>query len=237
MKIHVTGLGWVGAAGAGVGRGPVAFALPPGALPRIASRELLRTPDARFGRMDAFSQLALAGVVLALRDAGIEEWKEPRAVGIAASTRYGCLQTDIDYLATLRPDPALASPQLFAFTLPNIFLGEAAIRFGLTGPSVIVSDEEGSGAAALDTASDYVASGGPAALAGICDLERPAPLPSLPAGTPGALFVVLERRPSSEPLGTLDTRRRRPTGLIALAERLCGQGRPAAGLRRRKPLA
>ncbi len=33
----------------------------------------------------------------------------------------------------------LASPNLFALTLPNIFLGEAAIRFGLTGPGFAVN--------------------------------------------------------------------------------------------------
>ena len=111
--------------------------------------------------------------------------------------------TDLDYLATLGEAPGLASPQLFAYTLPNVFLGEAAIRFGLTGPTVIVSDEEGTGAAALETALDYIAGGGDTALAGICDLARPAQLPERPDPPPGALFLVLERRPTREPLGAL----------------------------------
>ena len=227
MKIFVTGIGWVGAAGMGTGRGSSRFSLPPGNLPLISRREVFPDPDSRFGRLDAFSRLALAGVALALRDAGIESWTQPRAVSIAASTTYGCTGTDLDYLATLGEGPGLASPQLFAYTLPNVFLGEAAIRFGLTGPTVIVSDEEGTGTAALETALDYVAGGGGTALAGICDLARPAQLPERRDPPPGALFFVLERRPTLEPLGSLSARgsqhgdRDTAVGLRALATRLC----------------
>ena len=227
MKIFVTGIGWAGAAGMGTGRGATPFALPSGELPPITRQEVFPEPDSRFGRLDAFSRLALAGVALALRDAGIEKWEQPRAVGIAASTTYGCTGTDLDYLATLGEAPGLASPQLFAYTLPNVFLGEAAIRFGLTGPTLIVSDEEGTGAAALETALDYISGGGDTALAGICDLARPAQLPERPAPPPGALFFVLERRPTLEPLGALHSRTLRgghpddTHGLRALAGRLC----------------
>lgn len=233
MKVFVTGIGWVGAAGMGTGRGGAPFALPPGDLPSISRHEVFSEPDSRFGRLDAFSRLALAGVALALRDAGIETWTEPRAVGVAASTTYGCMGTDLDYLATLAGGPALASPQLFAYTLPNVFLGEAAIRFGLTGPTVIVSDEDGTGAAALDTALDFVAGGGDTALAGICDLARPTQLPRRPEPPAGALFVVLERRPTREPLGALRLRRTRggnneeSLDLRALAARLCTGDRTA----------
>jgi len=227
VKIFVTGIGWAGAAGMGTGRGSTLFALPPGDLPPISRHEIFPDPDSRFGRLDAFSRLALAGVALALRDAGIEKSTEPRAAAIAASTTYGCTGTDLDYLATLDEAPGLASPQLFAYTLPNVFLGEAAIRFGLTGPTLIVSDEDGTGAAALDTARDYIAGGGDTALAGICDLARPARLPQRTEPPPGALFVVLERRPTFEPLGTLSSPGERhgttdeTQGLRALAGRLC----------------
>jgi 3-oxoacyl-[acyl-carrier-protein] synthase II len=234
VKVFVTGIGWAGAGGMGTGRGPTPFSLPPGDLPPITRQEVFPEPDSRFGRLDAFSRLALAGVALALRDAGIERWTEPRAAAVAASTTYGCTETDLDYLATLAEAPGLASPQLFAYTLPNVFLGEAAIRFGLTGPTVIVSDEAGTGAAALETALDYLADGGDTALAGICDLARPARLPHRPEPPRGALFVVLERRPTLEPLGALsprDARHESPDtipGLRALAERLCAANRTDA---------
>ena len=231
MKVFVTGIGWAGAAGMGSGRGSTPFALPPGKLPHISRQEVFPDPDSRFGRLDAFSRLALAGVALALRDAGIEKWTEPRAVGIAASTAYGCTGTDLDYLSTLGAGPELASPQLFAYTLPNVFLGEAAIRFGLTGPTVILSDEAGTGAGALEMALDYVADGGDTALAGICDLVPPAQLPGRPGSPAGALFLVLERRPTREPLGALTAQGKRrdtaadPHDLRALAGRLCGEMR------------
>ncbi len=227
MKVFVTGVGWAGTAGMGTGRGSTPFALPPGELPPISRHEVFPEADSRFGRLDAFSRLALAGVALALRDAGLETWTQPRATAIAASTIYGCTGTDLDYLATLGDAPGLASPQLFAYTLPNVFLGEAAIRFGLTGPTLIVSDEDGSGSAALETALDYLAAGGDTALAGICDLARPAQLPARVDPTPGALFLVFERRPTLEPLGALNWPEERlphpdgSHGLRALATRLC----------------
>ena len=36
----------------------------------------------------------------------------------------------------------LSSPNLFAYTLPNSFAGEAALRFGLTGPTLVVNGGE-----------------------------------------------------------------------------------------------
>ncbi len=72
VRVFVTGIGWAGAAGMGTGRGATAFALPAGELPPISRRDVFPEPDSRFGRLDAFSRLALAGVALALRDAGIE---------------------------------------------------------------------------------------------------------------------------------------------------------------------
>jgi len=234
MTVFVTGVGWAGAAGMGTGRGTTPFNLPPGELPPISRHEVFPDADSRFGRLDAFSRLALAGVTLALRDAGIEKWTQPRAAAIAASTTYGCTGTDLEYLATLREAPGLASPQLFAYTLPNVFLGEAAIRFGLTGPTLIVSDEEGTGAAALETALDYLAAGGDTALAGICDLARPAQLPARVEPPPGALFLVLERRPTLEPLGAIGLSAGRHGApddsheLRALARRLCPANRTAS---------
>ena len=234
MNVFVTGVGWAGAAGMGTGRGPTAFDLPPGELPPLSRQDVFPDADSRFGRLDAFSRLALAGVALALRDAGIDTWTQPRAASIAASTTYGCTGTDLDYLATLGEAPGLGSPQLFAYTLPNVFLGEAAIRFGLTGPTLIVSDEEGTGSAALETALDYLAGGGETALAGICDLARPARLPARVDPPPGALFLVLERRPTLEPLGLIDTSgsgRGVPDDhhdLRALARRLCPGNRTAS---------
>ena len=64
----------------------------------------------------------------------MDHWQQKRRVAILAETYSGCLETDCDYFTTVIPEQgALASPQLFAYTLSNTFLGEAALRFGLTG--------------------------------------------------------------------------------------------------------
>ncbi len=195
LSAHITGMGWVTAASHGWGGQGRKFALTPGELPILSRAGVFAQPDRRFGRMDAFSRLGLAAVTFALRDAGLEEWREKRPIGLIAATAYGCLATDRDYFATVIPDGgALASPQLFAYTLSNTFLGEAALRFGLTGEALVVSEALPTGLAPLGLALENLAWEGAAAMiAGFCDLAPPAGIPALPGLPPGAVFVVLER--------------------------------------------
>ena len=54
---------------------------------------------------------------------------------------------------------ALASPNLFAYTLSNCFTGEAAIRFGLTGPSYVVGEPGPQGFTSLSLALESLADG------------------------------------------------------------------------------
>jgi 3-oxoacyl-[acyl-carrier-protein] synthase II len=147
--------------------------------------------------MDPFSRLGLVGIAFALRDAGLEEWREKRPIGLIAATTYGCLATDRDYFATVIPDGgALASPQLFAYTLSNTFLGEAALRFGLTGDALVVSEPRPSGLTPLGLALESLAGDGAQGMvAGICDLAPPDGIPTVPGVRPGAVFLVLEREP------------------------------------------
>ncbi|MDX9710607.1 MAG: beta-ketoacyl synthase N-terminal-like domain-containing protein [Trichloromonas sp.] len=196
LSARITGIGWVSAQGFGWGGQGGAFALSPGEPPTLSRAEVFDQPDRRFGRMDAFSRLGLAAVTFALRDAGLEEWREKRPIGLIAATAYGCLATDRDYFATVIPDGgALASPQLFAYTLSNTFLGEAALRFGLSGEALVVSEPPpGGGLAPLGLALENLAwEPAPAMVAGLCDLAPSEGLPALPGLPPGAIFVVLER--------------------------------------------
>lgn len=195
LSAHLTGIGWVTAANHGWGSQGQKFAIIPGEPPSLSRAELFAQPDRRFGRMDAFSRLGLAGITFALRDAGLEEWREKRAIGLIAATTYGCLATDRDYFATVIPDGgALASPQLFAYTLSNTFLGEAALRFGLTGEALVVSEPPPGGFAPLGLAlENLVWEGASAMVAGLCDLAPPEGIPALPGLPPGAVFIVLER--------------------------------------------
>jgi 3-oxoacyl-[acyl-carrier-protein] synthase II len=194
--IAVAGAGWVTAAGLGRARESGELHLAPGALQAPSRRAVFADAYSRFGRLDDFSKVGLAAVTLALRDAGMEEWGAKRPIGIACATLFGCLATDVAYLDTVIPQGgALASPNLFAYTLPNAFLGEAAIRHGLTGPTVaLLGDGGGMGAVAM--AVECLRSGGcEAMVAGICDVAPPAPLAPPDGFAPGALFVVL-RKPS-----------------------------------------
>jgi len=196
----ITGIGWVTAAGMGCGRKSDSFSMPAGNLPKITGMAVFNKPSKQIGRMDEYSRLGLAAIAFALKDAGLEKWKKKRDIGIIASTVYGCLHTDIDFFNTVIPNGGLmASPNLFAYTLPNCFLGEAAIHFGLTGEGFVVNDPSHARLTSLQTALDIITCEETKKMVcGICDLGRP---PILGPGKdvhPGALFFVIEKSPESD---------------------------------------
>ncbi len=207
MTMLVTGIGWVTAAGLGRGRTDRAFAMPLGPLPRVRRAAISEEPDQRFGRLDDYSRVGLAAVAFALKDASLEGWTSRRDIGIVAASRYGCLATDLAYFDTVMPEGGwMASPNLFAYTLPNSVLGEAALRFGLAGPTFVVTERTSGGVAALEMAWLSVTLGeADAMLAGICDLPAPPPYCTLPAEPAGAVFLVCERtpRPGVPPYGEI----------------------------------
>ncbi|OEU74728.1 MAG: hypothetical protein BA864_04895 [Desulfuromonadales bacterium C00003093] len=198
MKGWINGIGWVTAAGCGNGRNAEQQPLCPGSLEIPKRKQVFEKPDMRFGRLDEFSRIGLAALAFCLRDAGEESWSEKRPIGIIAASRYGCLQTDLAYLQTMLPEQGkLASPNLFAYTLPNSFLGEAALRFGLAGNTLVFNQEDESGLSPLRFALEELAwSEQQAMLAGICDLAPPQGL-SRGGECPGSLFLLLGKEPSA----------------------------------------
>ena len=206
MKVWINSIGWVTAAGCGMGRTASEQPLCSGTLEIPTRKQIFAEPDKRFGRLDAFSRVGLAAITFCLRDAGEEQWNEKRPIGIVAASRYGCLATDIDYLETMMPEGGkLASPNLFAYTLPNCFLGEAALRFGLTGNSLILNQLDDTMLNAVRFALEELAwSDQQGMLAGICDLEFPTEDES--TDVPGSLFLLLGREPgvAAEPYGVLE---------------------------------
>jgi 3-oxoacyl-[acyl-carrier-protein] synthase II len=194
MRAEVLGIGWVSAAGLGRGRSESAFALTAGELPAIARQDVFAEPDMRFGRLDPFSKAGLAAIALALQDAGLDRWNDKRPVALIVGSQYGCLGTDADYFDGAIPQGGqLASPNLFAYTLPNCFLGEAAIRFGLTGPAWVASAAEPDDLSPLRQALETIAWGeAEMVVAGCCDIPRPDFL--MPAAdAPRALFFLLAK--------------------------------------------
>ncbi len=196
MKAYLTGIGRVNATGYGAGQVEGDIISDHGPLPKLKRKDVFKEPYQRFGRLDEFSRVGLAAIAFAMQDAGLEAWTEKRPIGIIAETDHGCLNTDLGYFETVVPDHGkFASPNLFAYTLPNCFLGEAAIRYGLTGPSYIINSHPTRnfeclriGLQELDWNNcDKV-------VLGINNPEIPAQY-GIHDRLVGALFVVLEKNP------------------------------------------
>ena len=155
-------------------------------------------PLPRYGRFDAFARLGCAAVALALKDAGLNQTGHKRPIGVVASSRYESLETDFAYLDTaIRDGGALASPNLFSYTLPGIFVGECAVHFGLTGPTLCVGEQEGLGLAALRCAATLMADGGTETMLAGCVDAPPAGVDVPADAAPAALFVVLQSKPGA----------------------------------------
>ncbi len=212
MKTWINGIGYVTAGGFGVGLGTDLSAgskiLQPGEVEIPQRKEIFSGPDRRYGRLDQFSRLGLAALTFCLRDAKEEEYTHKRAIGVVSASRYGCLHTDLDYLDTMLPDEGkFASPNLFAYTLPNSFLGEAALRFGLSGTTLVLNHADSSGLAALSYALEELTWNEECVgiCAGVSDLP---PVPELKeAGACyGSVFFLLQKAPSAHgtSYGTLE---------------------------------
>jgi len=195
MNIAVTGLGWVTPKGIGRGRDHTSLPGGQGPIPSPTRKTAFHGPFPRFGRLDAYSKIGLTAIALALQDAHRDRWEKKRNVGLIASSFSGCLATDMDYFKTVLPDGGrLASPNLFAYTLPNSFLGEAAIRFGLTGTSFVICEEPLTGIQSLHFAIGSIAEGeSDGVLAGTCDMGCPEIGPASSTPVTGSLFCLLER--------------------------------------------
>jgi len=208
----VTGVGWISAQSMGEGRKNTPFQMDSGELPSISrppcfEQGVFKSVYPRFSRMDEFSRLGVSAAGLALQDAGLNGRISKQGMGIVVTTVYGCLHTDLDYFETVTPENgAFASPALFSYTLPNCFLGEAASRFGLTGPGYVVSQQGNSDLSSLRAVlEDMDCEDLESALAGICDLGCPPDFPVDINITPGAAFVVVEKNPdvALKPYGSL----------------------------------
>ena len=200
----------------GCGKDHKHFTMPYEQLPEMTATAVFDDPYPYFRRMDEYSKLGLTAIAFALKDAGLDEWTEKRNIGIIASTVFGCLGTDVDYYDTVMPQKGLsASPALFSYTLPNSFLGEAAIYFGLTGTSFIVNEQVPSGITALQMALNSIGCGETETmLCGVCDLGCPPPFGKHSIVSPGALFFMIEKSPARGSLSYGKLRLDKKGGLI-----------------------
>jgi 3-oxoacyl-[acyl-carrier-protein] synthase II len=193
MDVVVGGAGWVTVGGLGGTLRHTGFGLRFGPLPEFRCAAVLQRPCQRFGRFDAFSRSGVAAVSFALEDAGLAEWESKRPFGIVAGTELGCLEVDAAYYASaLDGDGSTASPNLFTYTLPTCFLGEAAAHFGLSGPTYVLTLAPDRPWGWLTAALDLLADGSaPVVLAGVNETAVPSPLPVLQRPPSGAVFLAL----------------------------------------------
>jgi len=197
MDAYICGIGWVTGAGFGWGGQGGEFYTPELPLTPLTRKDVFPEPNQRFGRMSEYTKLGLAAITFALRDAGLENWSEKRPIGVIASTKLGCLATDLEYHKTVLLDGGgLASPNLFAYTLANCFLGDAAIQFGLTGSSFAINETGEDDLDAVRMALEDLELGeADTMLAGICDLAAPDAFADCVLFKPGAVFMVLSQAP------------------------------------------
>jgi 3-oxoacyl-[acyl-carrier-protein] synthase II len=204
IKAQITGIGWVNVAGSSRGRcdrAPDWYEGTP-----VVPTSILKSlkGGSRFGRLDLFSQIGVAAIGLALQDAGhLQEQPtkksgnhpqtncNPKTTGLICATTSSCSLTDHKFFNTVKEEPQLASPGLFVYTLATSFLGEAALRFSLTGLTMAVIEPRPGAATAISTAIEELNTGDDDLMVtGLCNLfkeESKAPQIS------GALFLVLEK--------------------------------------------
>ena len=99
----------------------------------------LATEYPRFYKMNALSQLGIVSAEVLLKDRILAKEYEPSKIGIVLSNANSSLDTDIDYLETIKEIP---SPSLFVYTLPNIVTGEICIRHRIKGENIFFVAEK-----------------------------------------------------------------------------------------------
>ncbi|MBN2418849.1 MAG: hypothetical protein JXL81_05645 [Deltaproteobacteria bacterium] len=198
--MYITGLSWITASGSGRGNSDALFDFSNGLIRDISGMDFPSNPVFRKGRLDRFSLLGLQAITNALYDSGLYEWDKKHDTGVVASTVYGCLKTDLNYHDSANAENGnLPDPNLFTHTLSNIFLGYAAILFGLTGPNYILYENTSKGIGAILSAMESIELGeSNTMLAGICDLETPHGFTETGTIKPGSIFIVIEKSPSPE---------------------------------------
>jgi 3-oxoacyl-[acyl-carrier-protein] synthase II len=199
VKLDIRGIGWVTPAGIGSGRAGEICTLGPGRLPALKSKLFLETPHPRFGRFDTYARAGFGAIALALRGAGLDRWTAKRDIGLVVGTCRGCLEADLAYFVTAASEKGtLASPNLFAYTLPSCMLGEASIQFGLTGPSFVTDDSDGH-LTGICAAVDLIRWGlCRTVLAGWCDVNSKLLSPGADAPV-GAVFILLTEGSAESP--------------------------------------
>lgn len=194
MNIAIEGAAWITVSGIGSLKSDKDFSMPAGNLPELRKELLTTSPEGRWGRLDDYSKAGLIAASMAVEDSGIETNDSTLTTGVIVSTVTGCADVDHKYYQTVLPEEGLlASPNLFAYTLPNCMLGEVSIKYAFTGPAMVVSQTAPNMLNGITTAAGLLDYGlCDRVIAGYCNLEINTDL----VGTeckPGAVFLVMKK--------------------------------------------
>jgi 3-oxoacyl-(acyl-carrier-protein) synthase len=215
---RITGAGWADheAFGRVIGGQCVPHA-PDCTLSAAARKQgIFAYPVKNFGRFDTTSKLTCCAVALALQDAGIAYAEGRRMpIGVIMTGNDGCLHANERYLRDyVESGRTLARGNLFIYTLPTSAAAEAAIHFGLAGPTLYIGSPSDGICAALDAAQralDYdptramlvVAATHEAALAIVVDTEDEIPQICSATNLPDAVRGIEEIPALAEKLAGL----------------------------------
>ncbi len=90
----------------------------------------------KYHKMDNLSKLGFLGVELLKREIDLSHYGEDRIAQIFQNS-YSSLDTDIVHQKSIN-NKKMASPAVFVYTLPNIVMGEIAIRNKLYGENLFI---------------------------------------------------------------------------------------------------
>ncbi|HEU4534081.1 MAG TPA: beta-ketoacyl synthase N-terminal-like domain-containing protein, partial [Polyangiaceae bacterium] len=131
------------------------FAAGPRPLAELAAR-LGVSPD-RLARSDGLTHLVLDAIAALREQVGREALE---GAGLVVGHDVATAATnEVFFRRIVERGPKAAEPRKFPFTSPNACAGEAAIVFGLRGPSLGLGGEPGAGAGAVELARELVAGG------------------------------------------------------------------------------
>ena len=90
----------------------------------------------KFFKMDRLSRLAFLAAELVLKDKNVNDKYQSEKIGVYIANRASSLDTDRLHQDSIKDrQNYFPSPAIFVYTLPNITIGEIAIKHKLKGPN------------------------------------------------------------------------------------------------------
>jgi hypothetical protein len=124
--------------------GSIAYVHPsdPGEFLKTAYRSL-NSAYPKFFKMDNLSKLGFVSVEYLLKEIHLSEKYLPEEIGIILQNSSSSLETDEKHQETISDrQNYFPSPSVFVYTLPNIMVGEIAIRHKIKGENAVLISEK-----------------------------------------------------------------------------------------------